>query len=301
MAGWGYPKGKGKTVNNVAYCSSRRDDLYFGSTYLTGERRRIKKKINNSSAVTIFDFMEGTVVSQVKGTRGWHEGRRVLLGEVRPDLRLPYHDYDQKRHDDKTISITDVYRHICGLGKFGPGTLREFSIFSHAYWNGPIMLNTFEADPPYKSSDSRDPDDKDARMKDFEHPKKNLSDPEGCLAITNYRRALYAVLKKTKDSDRVRYVDSNDKTVEKTVGEVKRDLADALKDNYIYALAKFLGVPVWGAPPGLGASLKERTVGNTNAKRYYMYISPDERRSYFGWWKRNLGVKRDRSNYFAYK
>lgn len=42
----------------------------------------------------------------------------------------------------KIISKTDIYKVIEEIGSDEPNTLSEVHIFSHAYWNGPILVNT---------------------------------------------------------------------------------------------------------------------------------------------------------------
>src|SRR5262249_51766217 len=64
-------------------------------------------------------------------------------------------------------SIKDVYAFVNQIGAKEPGTLAEPSIFSHAYYEGPILVNSSDSG----QSIARDPDDKDGRYKkDFIPP-----------------------------------------------------------------------------------------------------------------------------------
>ena len=49
-------------------------------------------------------------------------------------------------------------------GKAAPGSVKEVSIFSHAFVKGPVLFNTFDASDKVK----RDPNDLDGRAKDWD-------------------------------------------------------------------------------------------------------------------------------------
>jgi hypothetical protein len=57
----------------------------------------------------------------------------------------------------KIISKTDIYKLVEEIGVNMPNTLEELNVFSHAYWNGPILVNTVEDKP----------DDHDMRRNDI--------------------------------------------------------------------------------------------------------------------------------------
>ncbi len=63
------------------------------------------------------------------------------------------------------ISITDIYKAIIAVGadKATKGTLVEFSIFSHGWYGGAVLVNSNDTSPTV----TRDPDDKDTRTHDF--------------------------------------------------------------------------------------------------------------------------------------
>lgn len=74
------------------------------------------------------------------------------------------------------MSITDLYAAVQDVGsdQDTAGSLTEVSVFSHGFFQGPILVNSDDSSP---SRSARDPDDKDARAgKDFRRP--NMLDAE---------------------------------------------------------------------------------------------------------------------------
>jgi hypothetical protein len=62
------------------------------------------------------------------------------------------------------VGILDFYNHLDYLGKNATRTVIEASIYGHAYWNGPIIMNTYDNS---KSFRERDKFDLDGRAKDW--------------------------------------------------------------------------------------------------------------------------------------
>lgn len=90
------------------------------------------------------------------------------------DKSRHYAEANEFRQDvpNTVMSITDVYRFLCDLGRVHKGKLMEFSVLSHGFWNGPILVNTKEQSA--SNLITRNPSDKDGRgRKDFQSP--NLS------------------------------------------------------------------------------------------------------------------------------
>jgi|SRR5579859_8037284 len=84
------------------------------------------------------------------------------------------------------MSITDLYDAIRAVGadKDTKGSLTEVSIFSHGFFQGPILVNTVDSNP---GGAARDPDDKDARArKDFKPPNMTAAQ------LTEFRAAFAA-------------------------------------------------------------------------------------------------------------
>jgi hypothetical protein len=84
------------------------------------------------------------------------------------------------------MSITDLYRAVQDVGNANDtkGTLVEVSVFSHGFWQGPILVDSDDGQP---SDPARDPDDKDARVdKDFKPP--NMT----ALQLAAFRAAFHS-------------------------------------------------------------------------------------------------------------
>ncbi|MGC3946425.1 MAG: hypothetical protein QM762_18205 [Chryseolinea sp.] len=90
--------------------------------------------------------------------------------------------------ESNIMSITDIYRYVVNIGSTEPGTLYEFSILSHGWFGGPVLLNSFQRDEFSTGARAmeRDPTDKDGRSKDFQA--QNMSDDDW----NNFRRAFSA-------------------------------------------------------------------------------------------------------------
>lgn len=70
----------------------------------------------------------------------------------------------------KVLSIADIYRVLAEVGDNHPGSLVEFSVFSHGAMSGPILVNSY-AESRYTERGLRDPQDKDGRSAvDFASP-----------------------------------------------------------------------------------------------------------------------------------
>lgn len=171
------------------------------------------------------------------------------------------------------ISIVDVYKYLSAVGGAEPGRVKEVSIFSHAYWGGPILFNTYDTGAGGKRSAG----DFDGRIKDFNAvnaagwPKLRAAMAAdgrwmlwGCSATTHFQRLMHGANKLDKKSEAFFTVDtavrSHGKVVqtirERTTRPRVRALLDAefRGETYLAAAAKFLDLPVYGAPPGTGAS-----------------------------------------------
>jgi hypothetical protein len=278
VSGWDY---SGGTKNRI-FPITRMRDLYA------------ENKIDNATLITMYEFETGLRTQWVRGSdkiemrnnsikKGWCLLRSELQGSTAPDLRVigsPGQD---------CISITHVYDYIINIGNKRPGTLSEFSVFSHSWWGGPILLNTGER-PEYRpggvNETLRDPYDKDCRWKDFNPT--NMPDLRafkaafkvnciiklwGCLAITAYNRMIYKARNAVSDTQ-VLNIPREDRISTRTgtvfpdtkpgVNDYLKD--SAFKDNYMYEMATAIGIPVWGGGPGMGASYLQ------SSPWYWMYI-----------------------------
>lgn len=152
------------------------DDLQFtiyefrtGMVHTTTITWSNERAIEKSSSKTRF-----SVISQ-------HDFERRDLG----DGEVDEHAFKDGRAN--VMSITDVYDAIVELGEESPNTLEEFSVFSHGYLEGPILVNSYDdrrvrvperfelspSDAEFRNSQGseRDPDNKDCRSQlDFIAP-----------------------------------------------------------------------------------------------------------------------------------
>ncbi len=307
LAGWDYHGGS----DNTLYAKTWRDDLYSGETWQTGKKASITKRIGDATVVTIFDFKSGNRVRYIKGKRDWHVMDRVLQGSV------PTHTAGgetaaavQQRHDDDSISIVHAYRYVQDLGVAAAGSLLRFDIFSHAWVGGPIMIDTWQA-PDFDAGGARegerDPGDKDGRSKDFsstnmtrrgDFKKAFAADAVakmwGCQATTD-NRALVRAAAGAKDPDATLSVSYAGKTYAVTAKQIAAAMnKNILPDTYMKQLAKTVGITMYGAPPGMGASL--RAVGARN----YMFVDQSVYKLEYAWYKSAIGLVPDETGYFPY-
>ncbi|MCW3168334.1 hypothetical protein OMO38_07325 [Chryseobacterium sp. 09-1422] len=61
---------------------------------------------------------------------------------INSDYKLFNNSYRLDNTSKKIISKNDIYKLIEEIGMNDPNTLQEVHVFSHAYWNGPILVNT---------------------------------------------------------------------------------------------------------------------------------------------------------------
>ena len=74
---------------------------------------------------------------------------------------------------DRDIGILHLYQYLHDIGGVRPGSVEEVSVFSHAFFDGPILWDTFQndgsnGDPNFRDDPTRrDPKDLDGRAKDW--------------------------------------------------------------------------------------------------------------------------------------
>ena len=93
----------------------------------------------------VFDFEKGKIITwEINYPSG------VKTKKPLPDISFNtitpsnYKDYAFKDGQTGTLSILDVYKAIQEIGENEPGSLFELSIISHAYWWGPILVNSYD-------------------------------------------------------------------------------------------------------------------------------------------------------------
>jgi hypothetical protein len=127
---------------------------------------RRKKKIDNGTIVTVFSTSKIWRKKQVFGVKKWVVIEVVQLGDFATrtspapgDLYKPVAGLD--------IHITDFYKYLAEVGSREPNSVLEIGIFSHSFPFGPILYDTPENAANRGLLAARDPDDFDARPKDF--------------------------------------------------------------------------------------------------------------------------------------
>jgi hypothetical protein len=303
VSGWDYSGGS----EHRRWSETWRDDLRDGQTMLTGEPRELPRLIDEHTVVTLFDFATGERIQQLAAPKGWHESDRTLQGTVATHLgSLLDDEANQKRHDDDSISIVHVYRHIIELGRRSPGSLAALHVFSHAWAGGPILVNTDQHER-YAYSSQRDPGDKDGRTKDFSPA--NMPELEhfaaafapdaiakiwGCYATTLYRRMVRAAAK-AHDLDKQLTVRADQYVRKVSAREIEAEFRQTIiGDSYMARLGRAAGITVYGAPPGMGSNLKRI------AKRYYMFVEPRVYDLEYHWYAEVLGLEPDISGHVPY-
>lgn len=188
------------------------DYEFKGVDFRTLANNRMRRRINWNTAreelsFTIFDVRRGEVYTNSVTYPG---GKKVEL----PTTTTPRSAITKANFDASTdtagathyrfkdgqrdkMSIVDVYQEIQRVGAADPGSLVELSIFSHAWYGGPILVNSYDdgfvtSTPPLSSKpvitripgNARDPDDVDPRAaKDFIAPTMDASQ------LANFQRA----------------------------------------------------------------------------------------------------------------
>ena len=151
------------------------------------------------------------------------------------------------------LSITQVYERLDALGKTAPGSVRELAFFAFGHLTGITLALTHE-DEDHAGTETRDPLDKDARLKDF-----GLHDE--LIDWCSIRQAFHPLaLVKIWGAKRSAKVRAHIKRLLESKTEPKDGLEDAaalsiLKESYAQRLANALGLPVcWHARVGLAVA-----------------------------------------------
>jgi hypothetical protein len=298
----------GDKVTYRLFAETLRDDLYAGTTYISGSRQSIPRAIHDHTVVTFFDFATGHRCRQMKAQRRWHDLDEVLLGAKAPYIECPDNGERQdRRRDEDTISILHVYDYIASLGRDVPRSLQQLHFFSHSWVEGPILLDTNER-TEYKSSNCtgiRDPGDKDPRCKDFCEEAirdfqgfceafaiKGFAKVWGCLrhAVHDYVEAVADL----KDPDEMRPAGNRGIPYSsREVAEMVR--REAIPRSYLGNLIAKSGVEGMGAVPTTTSNYKH--IGS----RHYMFVDRDHHGKHLGWFERNFGVKADEWGYVDFR
>jgi hypothetical protein len=182
-----------------------------------------------------------------------------------------------KKIDDDTenasdyLGATDVYAYLNGVGANRPGTVADFSIFSHSWQGGPILYDT-NSQTQRAGHAERDSHDLDMRgSQDFVSPnKENWSDmPKafasdaqshvwGCFATTVFLHMVQHLLSGSKARFKETAQGINRPfALDLAPADVAKKLKEAIATSYMMKLSEFTKVPAFGGPPGFGADLTD--------------------------------------------
>lgn len=321
VAGWDYSGG----ADNTRYATSYRDDRYAGQTCVVKHPREVeadqptRREVHDHTMVTLFDFGTGVRTRWWKGEgeepASWHEIDVYLQGSV-PTFTGKYNDPEsfRRRHADDSISITHVYDYLIRRGATAPGCVVALHFFCHAWDGGPLLVNTDQQHPygyGQPKAHLRDPGDKDGRSFDFSADNMPRADEFraafaaeasiklwGCLAVSDYRRMARAAMRalaKGRPRDELFKLELPSRTTYISLDGIEAEFRySILADAYTMRLSEATGLPVYGPPPGAGASLQR--VG----KRDYMYVNQSTYAKLLAYLEQQLGMPHDETGYVRY-
>jgi hypothetical protein len=299
------------------------------SVYAASRMRTLVRqaKAKDELRFIVCNVAKGTLETTVSSVKS---GRRVqAVTTRRPFKAITSAMYRSDAHFrtgnvSGTWTAPDVYHQVQELGRQHPGSLRELSVFSHAWFGGPILVNSDE--PPGHTSQSRHVHDVDMRAKDFENANMDKVTKArfrsawapgghswiwGCTAFPNARAFLQAVHSHPKfpfvglsDADPIEFSEKVTKqardgarallhpvTVPRfgaftvTRADLESGLCRTVVGAYGAALARGSDRPVFAALPGSTALLR----GGSKAT---MFIPPAYRRT-VDVYRKVLGIRTD--------
>ncbi len=139
------PKVKSKVIKNYILVSGLDyHDIWSFKKYADKEKTRILSNINSKETLVIYniDILSGKItITEDKKTK-----KVIDYDEITKKNYAIGHSFDSL---GKTNYITKdvIYKIIEEISIKDPNSLKEVHVFSHAYWNGPILANTSESDP----------------------------------------------------------------------------------------------------------------------------------------------------------
>ncbi|WP_054851304.1 hypothetical protein [Olleya sp. ITB9] len=121
-------------------------DIWSFNKYALNEKKRIDALANDKEIQIIYivDILPGTI-TKIENDEG------TITETVTNYDKITKTNYSGHVFDNlgKTNYITKdvIYNLVGDIGSTNSKSLMEIHIFSHAYWNGPILANTYESDP----------------------------------------------------------------------------------------------------------------------------------------------------------
>lgn len=316
-----------KLNRTFEYCAERRQ------AYLLGQYRG-----KDDVVVTWFDVTSG-ICQQVKMDKKGSRSKPVVLKRYKKVTRASYEPYQggwRFRDGQKdAMSIVDVYRFVEDQAKDNSKSVHELSVFAHAWDQGPVLVDSYD-NGHYKDDagnvvwikdNSRDPDDKDARLKDFEPLNRNLPKFQaafnpagairnwGCLH-TDRDVELLKILVRHKDYKRTGMKDGQMLTLDihKTLegmligrlpvknrkltiafGDLRRYFHGQLVSCYTAKAAEGAQVKAYGGAPGTGS-----VPASTGQAPMLIVASPGHNKQIVEFHKEYLDVQFDAAFYAEY-
>ncbi len=262
----------------LAFALGRRDALFR------------EKKIDAGTLVTVLSCDNRGTATFVKAHRGFVDVRPLPAppAGLRPGRgHVALSDDTEKMgralQAAGALSIVDLYRYLSRVGEQRPGSVKEVSIFSHAWEGGPILYDTDDIDVERPRPDARSPYDFDGRSRDFlaanvqaddgwPHMKEALASDGvfrafGCNAVREYRLAITAGEKVKPKGETALF---SYRLFMPPFGRLERRLNRKFLCKYLFqrfadpertylaAAAKFFDKSTLGAPPGAGSEFALR-------------------------------------------
>lgn len=141
--------------------------------------RRMNELVKANTAREDQDFIFFDTLTGKQERVRWRQGKKLeengLIKQFDPVTSADYDGKEYAAEGKDTISMPYVLDYLRELGRSSThaGTVREVSIFSHAWTLGPILVNSYD---DHSTAETRDEDDKDGRWFDFQPP--NMSEAE---------------------------------------------------------------------------------------------------------------------------
>ncbi|MEW6363379.1 MAG: hypothetical protein AB1714_01930 [Acidobacteriota bacterium] len=235
----------------------------------------LRKLVNSSSPFVMIDCQRGIQERWMRAfKRGWRRHSVLLTKTPAPTWPTAQSFRDWINDvgsgvEDVTLYLgaSDIYRYLSDKGSRRPGTVAEFSVFSHSWISGPILFNT-----PGSGTTTRSAKDLDLRaQQDFVAP--NVSNwPKvkdalaaganihiwGCFATTLLNAMVMWLLKKPAATARFRqriHGRDYDLSRAQVIGVMKRAIEEPTI-TYMKAIARYSNRTAWGGPPGFGSEWK---------------------------------------------
>lgn len=268
-----YPSSEVVFISGTEYFGAGTHFRVFAENHGIALRR--EKKIDDGVIVTLFSADDRTRDTLVLAVGG---GLLKVAGKsFGPTSGIT----PGKKHDPVAgldVSVTDPYKYLSAVGASEPGRVLEVGFFSHSFPGGPILFNI--GDSP--SNPARLSTDYDARRKDFNStntvgwPKMKAAMAAdgnwhvwGCSATTHHKNAAAKAQEHKKEGDDFYFTvettaQHHDGSPAQCVEErttrkrVRAQMDERFRSTtYMAAAAKYLGVAVYGAPPGVGSSFAD--------------------------------------------